>query len=1200
MYLKKIEIAGFKSFADRTVIDFENSVTAVVGPNGSGKSNITEAIRWVLGEQSVKSLRGGKMPDIIFAGSDSRKALNIAEVTVVLDNSDHYLPLDYSEISVSRRFRRTGESDFFINKQACRLKDIQDLFMDSGLGKESFSIISQGKVEAIFASKPEDRRGIFEEAAGVLKYKQRKKKAEQKLFETEDNLSRVQDIVYELEDQLLPLSEQSRIAKKYRELKSDLTQVDVAYTVTEIEKEKANWERQDNQVALLNERLTRIGQAIHAKESALTAQRHTRSELDEWLESANQELLALTEALKQAEGQQALLAERSKNTLQSTKEYQQNIQNAGERITALEEDINEQISSLSQKNREQQELEETIAQKQRELEKYQRPTKEVLEDLRGQYVEKMQEHANIGNDLKYLERRYSQEAAKNQKALQKQGELTSKITHSRKEQQALATKLESAKEALDHQRKEYLLLQEQAKTSKLQLDSEQKKMYDLMSQVQQNRAKEKSLQDIQENYSGFYQGPRMILKHRQELTGIVGAVAELLEVPEDYALAIETALGASAQHIVVETERDARQGITFLKQQRGGRGTFLPLTTIQPRQVPGSLLNNVQGLPGFIGVASEVVRFDARVQNIMGNLLGGILLAEDLASANAIARGVNYRYRVVSLEGDVMNAGGSMTGGATKKGNGGNLFSQGNELQQLKKTQEQLDARLQATEAQVARLEKQVKSQQEQLESLRETGEKGRMDLQELEHQRQTNDRELQRLEQEQSVFTFENREVQEFLAEYEEKRASYLQAQKQVEADREQINQEIQEISRTEDLIEEKREELSQTLAQSQAQMAVTKQQILHLKEQIQTKRSELDSVTKQKESLELQLQVLNSDFSSHEVTEESLEKQVQELAAKQSSIKETLQEKRQQRIKLQGEITEGDGKLSQQNQEQKALLSQKTKAEVEKNRADIRLDNLLAYLQENYAMTFELGQERYGVVDDPETAKNQIGNLKQAIEALGPVNENAIDQFEQVNERYQFLVGQRDDLLQAKEQLFATMSEMDEEVKQRFSEVFEAIRLKFKEVFPNMFGGGRAELLLTDPEDLLNTGIEIEAQPPGKKLQNLSLLSGGERALTAIALLFSIIQVRPVPFCVLDEVEAALDEANVTRFGSYLSRFQNDTQFIVVTHRKGTMEAADVLYGVTMQESGVSKIVSVRLEDVREGGKIVAGSPKEGGRNS
>lgn len=1190
MYLKKIEIAGFKSFADRTVIDFENSVTAVVGPNGSGKSNITEAIRWVLGEQSAKSLRGGKMPDIIFAGSDSRKALNIAEVTVVLDNSDHYLPLDFTEISVTRRYRRTGESDFFINKQACRLKDITDLFLDSGLGKESFSIISQGKVEAIFASKPEDRRGIFEEAAGVLKYKQRKKKAEQKLFETEDNLSRVQDIVYELEDQLEPLAEQSRTATAYLGLKEELTRVDAAYAVTEIQSAKKIWDETEQLLDQLDGQLREISTTITAGEKLLAEKRQERTRLDEWLESGNQQLLAVTEALKQAEGQQELLKERSKNTLQSSREYRKNIEEAAQRMADLEEDKSALISQLSEKNRQHQQLEETIRTTQAELAKYQKSTKEVLEELRGQYVDKMQEHANIGNDLKYLERQYTQELAKNQKALQKQGELTAAIRSGQEQKTALTAEVKQAQSHLEAQRKEYVLLQDQVKTAKTEFDSEQKKMYSLMSQVQQVRAKEKSLQDIQDNYTGFYQGPRMVLQHKERLQGVVGAVAELIEVPKDYAVAIETALGASAQHVIVETEKDARQAITFLKEQRGGRATFLPLTTIQARNVAGAQLNAAKQVAGFLGVASEIVAFDSSLRNIMENLLGGILLAEDLQSANAIARAVHYRYRVVSLEGDVMNAGGSMTGGANKKGGQGNLFSQSNELAVLKEQHQLLDQRLQTTEKQVSRLETETREKQARLETLREEGEAARLKLQELENQLQNTTVDLTRLEKEHSIFAFENREVQAFLEEYEEKKAGYLQAQAEVEAARLAINEEIQEINRTEDLIEAKRAEVGDALATQQAELAVLNQQIVHVKGLIQDKQADLTTAEARHSSLKMQLAALDSDFSNHELSEESLQKQVVEFSAKREQLQTELTAKRQARLELQNQITAGDTDLSEKNQQQKRLLSQKTKVEVEKNRADIQLDNLLAHLQEEYAMNYELASATYGVVDDTEAARQKIQSLKREIEGLGPVNLNAIQQYEQVKERYDFLTSQRDDLLQAKEQLFTTMNEMDEEVKIRFNEVFEAIRDKFKEVFPNMFGGGRAELVLTDPSDLLNTGIEIEAQPPGKKLQNLSLLSGGERALTAIALLFSIIQVRPVPFCVLDEVEAALDEANVTRFGQYLSRFQNDTQFIVVTHRKGTMEAADVLYGVTMQESGVSKIVSVRLEDVKEGGRIVA----------
>lgn len=1189
MHLKRIEIAGFKSFADRTAIDFENSVTAVVGPNGSGKSNITEAIRWVLGEQSAKSLRGGKMPDIIFAGSDSRKPLNIAEVTVILDNSDHYLPMDYTEISVTRRLRRTGESDFFINKQHCRLKDIQDLFMDSGLGKESFSIISQGKVEAIFSSKPEDRRGIFEEAAGVLKYKQRKKKAEQKLFETEDNLSRVQDIIYELEEQMVPLAEQSRTAKEFLRVKESLTKVDVAFTVSEIKENKTNWERATKELALVDQQLSELTGTLKSGEMQLQRHRQQRAKLDDWLEDANQQLLRLTEALKQAEGQREVLQERSKHTQQSSQEYQTALSENQERSQQLAQDKNDLIHLLSQKNREIQQLDEQIMVMQAEFTKYQKSTKEVVEELRGQYVEKMQEHANIGNELKHLERQYLQETAKNQQAIKNQENLETEITRVTQQQQENAAALQTAKQVLKDQRSSYLQLQETTKQNQQQFTDEQKKMYQLMNQLQQARAKQKSLQEIQDNYTGFYQGVRFVLQHKEQLSGIVGAVAELIEVPSAYTLAVETALGGAAQHIVVESEKDARNGITFLKEQRGGRATFLPMTTIQSRKLSAAVENKAAGVSGYLGVASQLVQYSEELRAIFENLLGSVLIAEDLASANALAKAVHYRYLVVSLDGDVMNPGGSMTGGATKKGQG-SLFAQSNELQTLKEQAVILEQRLQTTEKQVQRFEKSANENQVALEQLRSKGEAARLKEQELENQAQNLRNELARLEKEQKVFAFENREIQLFLAEYEEQKTDFLQKQKEVEAEREAINREIQQISAQEDVIEEKRLETSQKLAQLQAELAVTKEQAAHLRQQLIANEAAMAENTAKKETLERQLSALSMDFSTHEVTEGSLQKQVDSLAEKREEIQRKLAEKRQERQALQTKINEADEQISSYYQQQKRMLSQKTQTEVEKNRADVLLDNLLHYLQEEYSLTFEAASASYPVDPEQEKAviKQEIQNYKKTIEGLGPVNLNAIEQYQQVSERYDFLTGQRDDLLAAKTQLFDTMSEMDEEVKMRFSEVFEAIRKKFKEVFPDMFGGGRAELFLTDPTDLLNTGIEIEAQPPGKKLQNLSLLSGGERALTAIALLFSIIQVRPVPFCVLDEVEAALDEANVNRFGRYLNDFQNDTQFIVVTHRKGTMEAANVLYGVTMQESGVSRIVSVRLEEVNEGGKI------------
>lgn len=1188
VYLKRIEIAGFKSFADKTVIDFENSVTAVVGPNGSGKSNITEAIRWVLGEQSAKSLRGGKMPDIIFAGSDSRKPLNVAEVTVLLDNTDHYLPLDYQEISVTRRYRRTGESDFFINKQPCRLKDIQELFLDSGLGKESFSIISQGKVEAIFSSKPEDRRGIFEEAAGVLKYKQRKKKAEQKLFETEDNLSRVQDIIYELQEQLTPLAEQSEIAKKFLQLKEELTQTDIALMITEINVAKKEWEEKQTQLTQFNQELTKLATHIQSQEAVLSEKRKQNAKKDRQIEKGQQSLLALSERLKQAEGQKDVLIERTKHTQKSTQEYQASLAEAQKKVAHFEELQEKLTKETTEKETEIQEAQQQLMKTQQELEKYQKSTKELLSELRDQYVDLMQEQANVGNELKYLERQYLQETSKSKQTLAKQSEVEASVLALSSQKQELSEKQANLQQALVKNQHELEEVQTKGKTVQTKLTNEQPKMYQLMNQVQQLKARQKSLQEIKENYFGFYQGVRLVLQHKQQLSGIVGAVAELIDVPSSFTLAIETALGGAAQHVIVENEHDARQAITYLKKQRGGRATFLPLTTIKPRQLPAHVLSQAAAVDGFLGIASEQVTFPAEVQTVVHNLLGTILLAKDLTSANAIAQTIRYQYRVVSLEGDVMNAGGSMTGGANKRGNQGSLFSQNQELKQLTAEYEQADQQLQNQEKIVQELQTKVADLSQKQEKLRTQNEQLRFEEQEITNQLQNITNDLARFEKEKQLSNFETRELQQFIETYQKQQAELTARQKEIEQQRQQIDEEIKSLNQESDQMEKKRSQVQARKAQEQADLAVLKEQFNHLQIQLRGARVQKNEALERQTSLEQQLATLTADFSDHEITEESLASQITELAQQREELQAELVAVKEQRERTQKEIDQLETVLAEKNQQQKQQLTEQSKLEVQKDRAEMLLDHQLSYLQTEYQISFEKAVTDYQPTSDIVSSRTKVAVLKEQIADLGPVNIRSIEQFEQVNERHTFLATQRDDLLSAKNQLFETMEEMDAEVRARFKEVFEAIRQEFKVVFPNMFGGGRAELVLTDPSDLLKTGIEIEVQPPGKKLQSLSLLSGGERALTAIALLFSIIRVCPVPFCILDEVEAALDEANVKRFGRYLSDFQDDTQFIVVTHRKGTMVAADVLYGVTMQESGVSKIVSVRMEDINEEGKM------------
>lgn len=1186
MYLKKIEIAGFKSFADRTVIEFDRGLTAVVGPNGSGKSNITEAIRWVLGEQSAKNLRGGKMPDVIFAGSDARKALNRAEVTVVLDNTERHLPLDFNEVSITRRFTRSGESDFYINKQNCRLKDITELFMDSGLGKESFSIISQGKVEAIFNSKPEDRRGIFEEAAGVLKYKQRKKQAEQKLFETEDNLNRVQDIIYELEGQLAPLRFQSQDAQNFLKLREELTEVEVGVNVVEIDQLKEQWLEHSAKVETLLQTTAALVSQIQETEDEVQTLRMQRQQLDELIDQTQRQLLAVTESYEQAEGQKNVLAERSKNTESTVSEYRQTLHS----LTEKEKKFQEECEQLQEEKREKEAIlakaNEQLGNLETQLVRYQKSAKEQLEDYRAEYVDLMQQQANLRNELKHLEREYQQETQKNQKDMQRYEQLMQEKTKLAEKQEEAAQQLETTAVKTSELREKYMSMKQQMDEKKAQLNQREKQMFDAMGILQQARARRKSLQELQENYAGFYQGVRSILQRKDQFPGIKGAVAELIHVPKEYALGIETALGSASQHVVVADEKTARDCITHLKKNRLGRATFLPLSTIKPKQFPEGMKRSIENHPGFVGIASELVSYDQEVSTIIQNILGITILAKDLPSANQLAKAVQYKYRVVSLEGDVMNPGGAMTGGANKRGNQGNLFSQANELEELTEKIVQMDGQLKELEQQVRALKQELLHLEQGLDRVRVEGEQSRLDEQEWKNQQDILASQMVQLAKEQKIFEYDSKELQDFLSKYETDKKRWSEELEHLDRRKEELDQAMSQVDQLEKENEQKRDSLQQEIQQVQAQLAVAQEQVRHLDHQMQEKQQQLEETVSEIERLKNQIELLSTNQFEHTETQESVLAKMEQLHSEKIRLQDLLDESKQKRAQVQESVTMFDQQLVERNKEHQQLLNQKSSAEVEKNRLEMGMDNRLQYLQEEYQLTYEAGKETYPLTMELPAAKEKIRQIKASIQKIGPVNLNAIEQFEQVDERYRFLVEQRDDLLAAKESLFGTMNEMDEVVKERFSAVFEAIREKFVQVFPAMFGGGHAELRLTDPQNLLETGIDIIAQPPGKKLQSLSLLSGGERALTAIALLFSIIQVRPVPFCILDEVEAALDEANVARFGHYLSKFENETQFIVITHRKGTMEAADVLYGVTMQESGVSKMVSVRLEEVNERG--------------
>lgn len=1181
MFLKRIDVLGFKSFAERAAIEFVPGVTAVVGPNGSGKSNITDAIRWVLGEQSVKSIRGSKMEDIIFAGSDSRKPLNVAEVTLTLDNEDAFLPIDYSEVSVTRRVFRNGESEFFINKQPCRLKEIVELFMDSGLGREAFSIISQGKVEEILNSKAEDRRTIFEEAAGVLKYKTRKKKAEMKLFETEENLYRVNDILHELSSQVEPLKIQASMAKDYLEKKEELEAFEVSITVYDIEDLHKKWEQLKQQLERHQDEEIETTTQMQKKELEIEALRKQLSMIEEETGTLQNKLLLTSEELEKVEGRKEVLKERKKYASQNQEQLTQTLQEMSDKMKQLQEEIKRYKLELAGHQEEAKGIKQQIADKSKQLELVNEDVEEVIESLKSDYIQLMNEQASANNEKHYLEKQLEQQAIRSErldhdheKWLEQRTRLMSEKQKIENELIGLRTKIEN-QVSLYHDTKKQLSVCQQHEIQ-LRRDLDKARQY-----VQQARSRKDTLVDMEEDYTGFYQGAREVLKAKgQLLSGIEGAVAELIHVPSKYEMAIETTLGNAMQHIVVATEVDARQAIAFLKKHQYGRATFLPLNVLKAKSIPYIQLTQLQAHSAFVDIASALLHYDEKYASVMRHLLGNIVIAQDLSGANELANLLQYRYRIVTLEGDVVNPGGSMTGGASKKRNS-SLLGRKNELAALKGKIKGMEMKTSQLEAEVLKIQQEIKQQESTLEELREQGEVLRLREQEVKVKQREVEMEaknaadrLQMYDYEKSDLTTEKTKIETRIKELQQNAEEGKEILRTCEQRIEELQYEKKHGRRT-------KEALQSEMSDLKAKAAVKREQLLSLQEQLERTEREWQDVSKRKTILAEELHWLQTEMTDQHSGEYELEQAAENKLQAKKELQAQIVNHREKRLMLQQQIDDKNMYLKQLKRNQRTIAETVKEEEIQLNRLDLELENRLQFLREAYTLTYEAAKVAYPLTISVEEARKKVTFIKRALEELGTVNLGAIEEYERVSERHQFLQEQQNDLLEAKATLFEIIAEMDEEMIKRFDASFSAIREQFESVFQALFGGGRAELRLTDASDLLHTGIEIVAQPPGKKLQNLSLLSGGERALTAIALLFAILRVRPVPFCVLDEVEAALDEANVYRFSQYLKQFSKETQFIVITHRKGTMEEADVLYGVTMQESGVSKLVSVRMEE-------------------
>ena len=1174
MYLKEIEIQGFKSFADKTKVVFDQGVTAVVGPNGSGKSNITESLRWALGESSVKSLRGGKMPDVIFAGTESRKPLNYASVVVTLDNNDGFIKDLGQEIRVERHIYRSGDSEYKIDGKKVRLRDIHDLFLDTGLGRDSFSIISQGKVEEIFNSKPEERRAIFEEAAGVLKYKTRRKETESKLQQTQDNLDRLEDIIYELDNQIKPLEKQAENARKFLDLEGQRKAIYLDVLVAQIKENKSELESTEEELAQVQELLTSYYQKREKLEEENQTLKKQRQDLQAEMAKDQGSLMDLTSLISDLERKLALSKLESEQVALNQQEAQARLAALEDKRKSLSKEKSDKESSLAL-------LEENLIQNNQKLNRleaellaFSDDPDQMIELLRERFVALLQEEADVSNQLTRIENELENSRQLSQKQADQLEKLKEQLATAKEKASQQKEELETAKEHVQKLLADYQAIAKEQEEQKTSYQAQQSQLFDRLDSLKNKQARAQSLENILRNHSNFYAGVKSVLQEKDRLGGIIGAVSEHLTFDVHYQTALEIALGASSQHIIVEDENAATKAIDFLKRNRAGRATFLPLTTIKSRTISSQNQDAIAASPGFLGMADELVTFDTRLEAIFKNLLATTAIFDTVEHARAAARQVRYQVRMVTLDGTELRTGGSYAGGANRQNN--SIFIKP-ELEQLQKEIAEEEASLHSEEASLKTLQDEMVTLTERLEGIKSQGEQARIQEQGLSLAYQQTSQQVEELEtlwklQEEELNRLSDGDWQADKEKCQERLATIASEKQNLEA-------EIEEIKSNKNAIQERYQNLQEELAQARLLKTELQGQKRYEVADIERLGKELNNLDLEQEEIQRLLQEKVDNLEK--VDTELLSQQAEEAKTQKINLQQGLIRKQFELDDIEGQLDDIASHLDQARQQNEEWIRKQTRAEAKKEKVSERLRHLQSQLTDQYNISYTEALEKAHELENLNLAEQEVKDLEKDIRSLGPVNLEAIEQYEEVHNRLDFLNSQRDDILSAKNLLLETITEMNDEVKERFKSTFEAIRESFKVTFKQMFGGGQADLILTEG-DLLTAGVEISVQPPGKKIQSLNLMSGGEKALSALALLFSIIRVKTIPFVILDEVEAALDEANVKRFGDYLNRFDKDSQFIVVTHRKGTMAAADSIYGVTMQESGVSKIVSVKLKDL------------------
>lgn len=1187
MHLKSVEIQGFKSFADKIYLDFNPGITAIVGPNGSGKSNISDAIRWVMGEQSARSLRGSRMEDVIFAGTEVRKPQGFAEVSLTLDNSERALPVDFEEVEITRRVYRSGEGEYFINRAACRLKDIHELFMDTGIGREGYSIIGQGKIDEILSNKSEDRRRIFEEAAGITKYKYRKNEAEKKLEKTNENLTRVNDIMSELSGQLEPLRIQSEKARKYLNLRDELKIIDINVSVASILKYRTDLSETDGRLEALSNSIDLMQSEIDQKEQ-LTQELYAQIDLfEEQMEDCRREQMQAADDTAEENNKINLAFANIEHCKENISRISEEIGKNERGVEQLDELIESYAVTYGELKAKGEEILKKISAAETEFERVNsvfEGNNESIESLRDEIVEKSSEINSLRSKVSnynILVENFVRERQNVDSELERHKAEHERIKSNNKAIEATLSRLNDEFEKLKNAAFD---AENQLKECQDSIEKLNEKKNTLLADLNRKMSRKGVLEDMENDYEGYSRTVKAVMSAHSDgplkNARIYGPVTKLVTTEKKYVTAIEVALSNVNQNIVTETEQDAKAAINYIKAGRLGRATFMPVSTVKPRHTD---YQGAENMKGFVALAQDIVEYDSKYSGIIGSVLGGTVIADNIDNAILMAAKCGHKFKIVTLEGEVMQPGGAMSGGSSGKNSG--FLSRASEI-------ETLSDEIETISKQLEDIDREKTEKTEMLGVIAEKAEKSKAAFSEKneDYIRAKADSEHSRA----------------FLEAAEERLAQLLREVQTIEERTTEINNDVELCNKQADELEEyvaklrkdadskqsESEEISERVKEVQDLLIALRIDENANQKDIDVQEERLESVKAERKNIldgnqekNAEIKTLNDKIEEINREIEADRKRLEEISAQSKNLEKQL-------LDLGNARRDADAKSKEQQEQVKVLREklftlgqQKTKVEGVKAKIESDLDGLFEYLWDEYELTFSDAQKlKTEDAFDLKEASAKIAELKSKIKALGNINIDAIEEYRMVKERFDFLTEQTVDLEKAKGELEKIIDEMMAIMKKQFSEQFEIISRNFNNVFRELFGGGQAQLELADPEDIMETGVEIVAQPPGKKLQSLTLLSGGERAFTAIALLFAILKVRPTPFCILDEIEAALDDINVYRYADYLKKYSQKSQFIVVTHRRGTMEAANILYGVTMQEKGISKLLSLNIDEVAE----------------